>query len=59
MTDANGHYSYTEAEGGPLGKWFIGEVGFSRFSRRARSALPDRAFDTADAAADGRLRHRR
>jgi hypothetical protein len=32
VTDNNGHYEYPTAEGGPLGKWFIGEQGFSRFS---------------------------
>src|SRR5439155_9756676 len=31
LTDAQGYYSYQTAEGGPLGKWFIGEVGFARF----------------------------
>ncbi|MFF4417889.1 choice-of-anchor Q domain-containing protein [Streptosporangium sp. NPDC001559] len=31
FTDAQGRYEYTNAEGGPLGKWFIGEVGFARF----------------------------
>lgn len=31
FTDAQGRYEYTNSEGGPLGKWFIGEVGFSRF----------------------------
>ena len=46
MTDANGHYSYTEAEGGPLGKWFIGEVGFSRFLTTGASTLPDKAYNT-------------
>ncbi len=45
MTDRNGHYSYTEAEGGPLGKWFIGEVGFSRFSTTGANYHPDRAFN--------------
>ncbi len=46
MTDASGHYSYTEAEGGPLGKWFIGEVGFSRFLTTGASTLPDKAYNT-------------
>jgi hypothetical protein len=31
FTDATGHYEYPTAEGGPLGKFVIGEVGFSRF----------------------------
>ncbi|GHJ48971.1 hypothetical protein Cs7R123_63130 [Catellatospora sp. TT07R-123] len=31
VTDARGHYEYPQAEGGALGKWFIGEVGFTRF----------------------------
>lgn len=47
MTDKNGHYNYTEAEGGPLGKWFIGEVGFGRFATTGATAHPDRAFETA------------
>ncbi len=32
FTDSTGHYEYPTAEGGPLGKWFIGEQGFARFS---------------------------
>jgi hypothetical protein len=32
FTDATGHYEYPTAEGGAIGKWFIGEQGFSRFS---------------------------
>jgi Polysaccharide lyase family 4, domain II len=31
FTNAQGYYEYPQAEGGPLGKWFIGEVGFARF----------------------------
>jgi hypothetical protein len=31
FTNAAGHYEYPTAEGGPLGKFFIGEVGFARF----------------------------
>ncbi|MBV1853885.1 right-handed parallel beta-helix repeat-containing protein [Catellatospora tritici] len=31
VTDARGHYEYPQAEGGGLGKWFVGEVGFTRF----------------------------
>ncbi|MCU1658433.1 MAG: hypothetical protein JWO57_3089, partial [Pseudonocardiales bacterium] len=31
-SDASGHYEYTAAEGGQLGRWFINEQGFSRFS---------------------------
>src|SRR5258706_354456 len=30
--DASGHYEYPTAEGGALGRWFINEQGFSRFS---------------------------
>ncbi len=44
QTDKNGHYQWTQAEGGPLGKWFIGEVGFSRFATTGASMLPDPAF---------------
>jgi hypothetical protein len=32
MTDATGYYEYPSAEGGPLGKWIIGEQGFARLS---------------------------
>jgi hypothetical protein len=31
-TDEAGYYEYPQAEGGPLGKWFINEQGFARFS---------------------------
>jgi hypothetical protein len=31
FTNAAGHYEYRQAEGGPLGKFYIGEVGFARF----------------------------
>jgi hypothetical protein len=37
FTDAQGYYEYPQAEGGPLGKWFIGEVGFSRFGTTGAS----------------------
>ncbi|MDF5755579.1 hypothetical protein [Spongiactinospora sp. TRM90649] len=37
FTDPHGRYEYTLAEGGPLGKWFIGEVGFSRFGTTGAS----------------------
>jgi hypothetical protein len=32
FTDPDGYYEYPTAEGGPLGKWIIGEQGFARFS---------------------------
>jgi len=32
FTDAHGYYQYPTAEGGPLGRWFINEQGFARFS---------------------------
>ena len=32
FTDAHGYYTYPTAEGGPLGRWVIGEQGFARFS---------------------------
>ena len=32
FTDSTGHYEYPTAEGGALGKWFVNEQGFSRFS---------------------------
>jgi hypothetical protein len=31
VTGPDGHYEYPTAEGGPLGKWIIGEQGFTRF----------------------------
>jgi hypothetical protein len=37
FTDAQGRYEYTNAEGGPLGKWFIGETGFTRFGTTGAS----------------------
>ena len=52
LTDLNGHYEYPTAEGGPLGKWIIGEQGFGRLgvtgatvydeNTGAPSAGPDR-----------------
>jgi large repetitive protein len=32
VTDPSGHYEYPTAEGGALGRWFINEQGFARFS---------------------------
>jgi hypothetical protein len=32
VTDATGRYEYPTNEGGPLGKWFVNETGFTRFS---------------------------
>ncbi len=32
FTDGDGHYEYPTAEGGALGKWFVGEQGFARFT---------------------------
>jgi hypothetical protein len=32
FTDGDGHYEYPTAEGGALGKWFVNEQGFARFS---------------------------
>jgi hypothetical protein len=32
FTDAHGYYVYPTAEGGALGRWFVGEQGFARFS---------------------------
>ena len=50
VTDKNGHYVYTQAEGGPLGKWFIGEVGFSRYATTGASWLRDPNYHTPFAA---------
>jgi Polysaccharide lyase family 4, domain II len=41
FTDAFGHYEYPTAEGGPLGKWIIGEQGFARFSALPGAFLHD------------------
>ncbi len=32
FTNTDGHYMYPTAEGGALGKWFVNEQGFARFS---------------------------
>jgi large repetitive protein len=32
FTDPSGQYEYPQAEGGQLGKWFVNEQGFARFS---------------------------
>lgn len=40
-SDANGHYEYTNAEGGQLGRWFINEQGFSRYSAYPGPSLHD------------------
>ncbi|MEA2243891.1 MAG: hypothetical protein QOD24_3447 [Solirubrobacteraceae bacterium] len=37
FTDAVGRYEYPQVEGGNFGKWFIGEVGFSRFKTNGAS----------------------
>jgi hypothetical protein len=41
FTDSSGHYEYPTAEGGALGKWIIGEQGFSRFSAFPGPSLHD------------------
>jgi parallel beta-helix repeat protein len=51
VTDAVGHYEYPINEGGPLGKWFIGETGFTRFS--AAHTCGDLGTPCADPSLDG------
>jgi large repetitive protein len=55
-TNANGHYEYPTAEGGALGRWFINEQGFARFSafpgpsvvdERTGAVTPSCAVDTS------------
>src|SRR6516162_5080631 len=41
FTDANGHYEYPTAEGGALGRWFINEQGFARFSAFPGASVHD------------------
>src|SRR5215472_9616813 len=41
FTDANGHYEYPTAEGGALGRWFINEQGFARFSSFPGASVHD------------------
>lgn len=37
VTNSLGYYEYPEAEGGPVGRFFIGEVGFGRFGTTGAS----------------------
>jgi hypothetical protein len=39
FTDSQGHYEYPTAEGGALGKWFINEQGFARFTANPGPSL--------------------
>ena len=41
FTDANGDYLYPTAEGGALGRWFINEQGFARFSADPGASVHD------------------
>ena len=41
FTDANGDYLYPTAEGGALGRWFINEQGFARFSAAPGASVHD------------------
>jgi large repetitive protein len=41
FTDSDGHYEYPTAEGGALGKWFVNEQGFARFSAFPGPSLHD------------------
>jgi hypothetical protein len=41
FTDASGHYEYPTAEGGALGRWFINEQGFARFSADPGASVHD------------------
>jgi hypothetical protein len=40
-TDPTGHYEYPTAEGGGLGRWFINEQGFGRFSAYPGPSMHD------------------
>jgi large repetitive protein len=41
FTDAAGHYEYPTAEGGALGRWFVNEQGFARFSAYPGASVHD------------------
>ena len=41
VTDPSGYYEYPTAEGGALGRWIIGEQGFSRFSAYPGPSMTD------------------
>jgi hypothetical protein len=45
-TGADGRYEYPEAEGGNVGKFFIGEVGFARFATNGASLHDEIHYDT-------------
>jgi large repetitive protein len=44
-TDPTGHYEYPTAEGGALGRWFINEQGFARFSAFPGASTRDERTD--------------
>jgi hypothetical protein len=46
FTDAVGHYEYPQVEGGNVGKFFIGEVGFARFATNGASLHDELNFDS-------------
>jgi len=54
FTDASGYYQYPTAEGGALGRWFVNEQGFSRFSAYPGPSPHDEHTDavTASCAVD-------
>jgi hypothetical protein len=41
FTDTTGYYQYPTAEGGALGRWFVNEQGFARFSSYPGAAYHD------------------
>jgi Polysaccharide lyase family 4, domain II len=41
FTDPSGYYQYPTAEGGALGRWFVNEQGFARFSAYPGAAYHD------------------
>ncbi|HXH98290.1 MAG TPA: hypothetical protein VNH40_13875 [Gaiellaceae bacterium] len=45
FTDAAGHYEYPTAEGGALGRWFVNEQGFARFSAFPGASVHDEHTD--------------
>ena len=61
FTDPNGDYVYPTAEGGALGRWFINEQGFARFSADPGASVHDERTGavTPSCLVDGRRRSTR
>ncbi|WP_426594685.1 hypothetical protein ACPPVS_03920 [Cellulomonas sp. McL0617] len=45
FTDSHGYYQYPTAEGGALGRWFVNEQGFARFSAYPGPSVHDELTD--------------